>query len=193
MSKWVTMPSSNQGSCLQKQNKTKQIQTQNKKRKKKKNQGKICFLIFAPYHALPRCRWRHEFCITCRLIREIYPSPNSFSWLGEKKKKSHKESIIKEKEKKKDALFEIRVFILSTASTMKQISYTRNSLAVERSTHCCHCGHFIVESFSYCKNWPIYLQQHNIFVPVSFFCVCSWCEIVLYQCSFAMEHPVSYL
>lgn len=39
------MPSSNQGSCLQKQNKTKQIQTQNKKRKKKrKTREKSAFL-----------------------------------------------------------------------------------------------------------------------------------------------------
>lgn len=118
-----------------------------------------------------------NFALPVGSLEKSIPLLIVFLDLVRRKKKSHKESTIKEKEKKKDALFEIRVFILSTASTMKQISYTRNSLAVERSTHCCHCGHFIVGSFSYCKNWPIYLQQHNIFVPVSFFCVCSWCEI----------------
>lgn len=46
------------------------------------------------------------------------------------KKKITQSKIGKKKVKKKSTLFEISVFILATANTMKQINYTRNTKAM---------------------------------------------------------------
>lgn len=74
------MPSSNQGSS-----KIIIIKKTNNNKKKTTGKNLLSYLYTISCFAQLQVE-TYEFCITYRLIREIYPSPNSFSWLGEKKK-----------------------------------------------------------------------------------------------------------
>lgn len=66
----------------------------------------------------------------------------------EKEKKSHNESPVNLKEKS-CILFEICVFILTSANTMKQFNHTRNSLLI--------CGMFLVFSVYLCYPRKIFI------------------------------------
>lgn len=78
----------------------------------------------------------YEFCITCRLIREICLSHNSFSWLGERKK-NHTMKV--QQTWRKKAVHCLRyVFLFLVVSTLWSNSTTQGTpwQCVERSPHC---------------------------------------------------------